>query len=407
VESTNAQTFAHGKILWIGGYSVLERPNVSYVATVDAKVSAEIETFSDSSVKIDTPLGSASGKVDLNTKDLTINTPPELKLVTTSLRIALKYVSALGNGISGLSLRTANDDAMEYRLGEGGKKVSKSGLGSSAAVTVATIGAVLHVFHADPSENEALHKLSQLAHSVATGKVGSGFDIAAAAYGDVIYSRYSPELLKSFPQDFSGDDVLAVVRKKWDYTIEPLSLPKTFDFIVANFKNNAAITTSMVGEVNKFKAAQPEKYREITSAIDNENKIAIGALRAIADTPELKSILRHDGVNSELQHNLDIFKSSFNKGRLLTKKLGELSGAQIEPDAATRLIEKSVEKGAFVVKLPGAGGYDSIGALLLNGYGSSARESVSSFWTGNESLHLMNLRRSSSGFSIKIKTPVK
>jgi phosphomevalonate kinase len=40
-----------------------------------------------------------------------------------------------------------------------------------------------------------LHNLSQYVHSLAQGKVGSGFDVSAAIYGTHVYRRFSPSCL--------------------------------------------------------------------------------------------------------------------------------------------------------------------------------------------------------------------
>ena len=48
-------TSAPGKILLLGGYSVLERPNVAYVLAVNAFVHAALKTRKDHKVVISIP----------------------------------------------------------------------------------------------------------------------------------------------------------------------------------------------------------------------------------------------------------------------------------------------------------------------------------------------------------------
>lgn len=171
MQSGEVRTTAHGKILWLGGYSVLEKPNIGYVTTVDAGVNVSIRLAQDDSVIIDVPqFGQRlTGAVDIETGAINASTTNELRLVKTATQIALMYVRGIGNKISGLKIRTENDAAFAYRLGDGKSKLSKSGLGSSAAVTVATIGAILTAYGVDLWEDDALHKISQIAHAVATG----------------------------------------------------------------------------------------------------------------------------------------------------------------------------------------------------------------------------------------------
>lgn len=99
-------------------------------------------------------------------------------------------------------------------------QVNKTGLGSSAALTTAVAAAVLAMAgavtlhsaagaaaassHAGASDRPALpagpsrslvHACAQLAHGLAQGKVGSGFDVAAASAGSCVYTRVPPSTL--------------------------------------------------------------------------------------------------------------------------------------------------------------------------------------------------------------------
>lgn len=70
--------------------------------------------------------------------------------------------------------------------------VSKTGMGSSAALTTSLVAALLKwcgVVQLDQSANiqldrKMVHNLAQLVHANAQGKIGSGFDVAAAVYGE-------------------------------------------------------------------------------------------------------------------------------------------------------------------------------------------------------------------------------
>ena len=76
-----------------------------------------------------------------------------------------------------------------YIDSSGQLNICKTGLGSSAALTVSLVGALLEWFQViDVSRHSEkhmviLHNLCQLAHANAQGKIGSGFDVAAAVYG--------------------------------------------------------------------------------------------------------------------------------------------------------------------------------------------------------------------------------
>lgn len=86
--------------------------------------------------------------------------------------------------------------------------VHKTGLGSSAALISSLVTALL-VHLGIPardqiSEDGALsadaqalaHNTAQYVHCLAQGKIGSGFDVAAAIYGSHLYTRFDPSVLE-------------------------------------------------------------------------------------------------------------------------------------------------------------------------------------------------------------------
>ena len=379
------ETKAPGKVLWIGGYSVLERPSIGYVTAIDAHVHANVDLFEggnrvyikapDFNLEVDGTLDSKTGKIN-------IERTKELNLLTTTAEISLSYVISKGFRPEGISIETRNDKAFAYRIGGdgGNKKVSKSGMGSSSAVTVALVAAILKSYGLDTDENDALHKLAQLSHSVATGKVGSGFDIAAATYGSILYSRYSPSIITEFPQNYTVEDVKSIVEKKWDYAVKSVNFPDIFKASMANFVNEAAITTSLVGVVNEFKKKNPQVYKDIIREINDSAEKAAAALSKIKS---------EDDAN-----DIEEFKDNFEISRLATRKLGELSRADIEPADTTRLIEESKNEGALVARLPGAGGKDSIVAISM---GDNEAGRLRKFWSSKNNLELLDVSMQNRG----------
>ncbi len=364
---------APGKILWIGGYSVLERPNTSYVSAVDAYVAATLKTRESQEVDLKAPQleMSSKGFVDANAGHVSMNVTKELMLFKTAAEVASRYAAGLGKKVTGFTITTTSDAPFAYSISTG--KVVKSGLGSSAAVTVATVGAVLKSLGISFEENDALHKLSQIAHSIATGKVGSGFDIAAASYGSILYTRYSPEIVKGLPASYTNEQLVELVKRKWDYTIEKFSMPEEFRLLFANF-GESMITTQAVGSVSKFKENDPHVYADLIKEINDENAAAVKALR---------------DFNKGNMDALKEFGLAFDRGRSLTKKLGVLSNVDVEPDDCSELIEESKNHGAFVAKLPGAGGKDAIAAISM---GDKNREDLRVFWSARKELNISDIK---------------
>jgi hypothetical protein len=63
-----------------------------------------------------------------------------------------------------------------------------------------------------PEDAAVVHRLAQLCHCVAQGKVGSGFDVAAAVFGSLVYRRFpaatlAPLLQAVVPHSASSRDL--------------------------------------------------------------------------------------------------------------------------------------------------------------------------------------------------------
>lgn len=369
---------ASGKIMWIGSYAVLERPCVSYVTGVDKRVFVTAQHRDDGRVAISAKQfnaffdGSlADGKVTPNTTDE--NTLKATKFVRKAIEVSLAYLAGKGASANGLNVTTRSDP--EFGFG-----ASKAGLGSSAAVTVATVAAVFEELGFPIKDNlEAIHKCGQVSHSLVQGKVGSGFDVAAACYGGCKYVRYSPELVKGLGEDPTPEQIAEAVEKDWDCIIEPIGIPKGFGGAVASFRDKSASTTDMVKKVNAWKAAEPEAYRALIAEIDESDKKTIAFLS--------------DG-------ELDDFRESFIEGRKLTKKLGSNAGTDIESDEYTALIEESEKNGAFVARLPGAGGGDSIAALCTS---PKDAERLKEFWRQDGRLEVLNVSFGNEGVRVETR----
>jgi phosphomevalonate kinase len=369
---------APGKILWIGGYAVLERPCVSYVTTVDAFIEAEVERLAGEEVRIIAPEINRSGKgsVDPATGKVSMDCSRELELARTAADVACSYISSKKVRVRGFELRTKSAGAFSYKVRSG--KVSKSGLGSSAAVSVAVVNAILKAFGIHYKLDEA-HKLAQIAHSLANGKVGSGFDVAAASYGSIIYTRYSAGLIEGIgDRDGFGRKLSGMVEMEWDYAIEPLQLPARFNIAFASFKDRGMETNAAVGSVSSYKRDNPGSYSKLIKEMDIYDRAAVDSLRRM-----------RSGESAERD-----FCAAFEKGREVSKKLGEASGVEIEPDECTELIEESKENGALVAKLPGAGGRDAIAALSV---GEKNHSKLIDFWKGRKELEVIDIGSDNKG----------
>ena len=350
---------APGKILLLGGYSVLDKPNVGYCVGVNQRVHAEAMEVESQEKNIHVEFSlpefsvEAVGIFDGNKISYQVDS---LSFVTQATENALRYLSEHGYSLKSFRLATRNDKGFTYRWSQ-----SKSGLGSSSAVTVATTGAVLELHEFDsktPEGRGTIHKLSQLSHAMVQKKVGSGFDVATCLYGEHVYERYSPKMIPDLSAKPAS--IKEIIDKEWDYRIEALPIPAQLKFAVG-YTGRAAKTTDFVKRLRAWQSKEPLAYESLMREIDNVNRKAIHHLR-------------------ELQNNSDsigTFFEHFNRSRHLTRELGDKSGAPIEPEDLKKIIDATLEVGALGAKLPGAGGGDSIVALFLD---EAVREKIYSLW---------------------------
>lgn len=85
----------------------------------------------------------------------------------------------------------------------GHEKLKKTGLGSSACVTVGIVSLVCLIHsRLDP---QLVDWLSQIANLSAQGKIGSNFDISSAVHGTHLYTNVLPELARAFINSNGSD----------------------------------------------------------------------------------------------------------------------------------------------------------------------------------------------------------
>lgn len=157
---------------------------------------------------------------------------------------------------------------------DGSVRVSKTGLGSSAAMTTALCGALLHTMgcvdllatNDRPRIDEhyrKIHNVAQLAHAIAQGKVGSGFDVSSAVYGTQIYQRFDPEninrafdMLNVLDSTPGSDATIAkqvfdflVDRSVWTEQRARFQLPPGLDIVLGDVCGGSS-SSSMVHSYN-------------------------------------------------------------------------------------------------------------------------------------------------------------
>ncbi|GAA5961348.1 hypothetical protein JCM3765_004382 [Sporobolomyces pararoseus] len=289
------------------------------------------------------------------------------------------------------------------------RNVHKTGLGSSAAmVTSLTSSLFLHWTSSNTTSNpspetvQLMHNLAQYVHSLAQGKIGSGFDVSAAVYGSQVYRRFDVKCLgdllesdKNSETTISSQSLLSVLSPShndlWTSSttsaaVSSFSLPPHLTLLLADV-DAGSNTPSMVGKVLAWKKSQPEESERVWNELSRANEV----LREVFD--ELRKESEEGGGEGyrNLIGELSRIKASewysssasFARAtstilriRKLMREMGEASNVPIEPPSQSKLLNAISEiDGVVGAGVPGAGGYDAIWVLCLTP--SSSAESTS------------------------------
>ncbi|KAI3619044.1 phosphomevalonate kinase [Moniliophthora roreri] len=290
-------------------------------------------------------------------------------------------------------------------------EVHKTGLGSSAALITSLVSSILYhlgvisqsAFENESSEERHLaHNISQYVHCLAQGKVGSGFDVAAAVYGSHIYTRFDPGVL----QELMADDMintrpllptLSPSNKAWNHRVTPFSLPPLTRLLLADI-DAGSDTPSLVGKVLSWRSQDTAKAHALWTAIDQHNSALARTLNQLTelcsrDPANYSRTVKYLSSLQPLQWTADpslsdeetIVASAFHEVHEITqmirdrmRKMGQLADVPIEPTKQTELLDMCVSQaGVIGGGVPGAGGYDAIWLLVCD-----PDESLPDQWPG-------------------------
>ncbi|MEM4625148.1 MAG: phosphomevalonate kinase [Candidatus Pacearchaeota archaeon] len=340
---------APGKLFIAGEWAILELGNPGIVASINKRVYVKLDKINNKKEKNKILLtfdeiGAKNIEARFEDNELKIfskvkkETKDYMKFVKAAIEIALLYI----RDFKPFKIRTWGKGT-SIKIG---KDVIKIGFGSSAACTVATIASILKFHNYDIESKEAkerIYKLATIAHYIAQGKLGSGFDIAASCYGGIFaYYRFDPNWLNEKIEINNGkimikEDLKKIVDKKWPYfKIEKLPMLKDFQLLVG-WTGEKASTSEMIKRINEWRAKSGEKeYRNFCSNV---------------------KALVEDLIDAWKKGNKERILDLIRKNEEYLRELGERADVNIETEKLRKLSEIANSLGG-AGKLSGAGGGD-------------------------------------------------
>ena len=344
------KVIAPGKLMLSGEWSVLEVGVPCIVMAINQKVGAKGKAAKE--IVFSAPdLGIEKIPAEFDGKKLTWKIPldekqtEKLGVAKNAIELTLAYLTAKNPRKKAklFEMETFSSDTVA-KLPDG--KTAKVGFGSSAAVCVAIVGAILKLngYKLDEKTTKNLiFKIACTAHYLAQGKVGSSFDIAASTYGGVlVYTRFDPAWLVK--EMTSGKSISEVMDSNWPaFTAEPLTLPQNFE-LLTGFVGYSASTKELIVKINEAKEKNRGEYDKIISDIKGVTEKLISAIKTNSES-EILSLVKQN--------------------RVLLKKFSDWSNNNLETKELGVLADTADKFGA-AGKFSGAGGGDCGIAISFN-----------------------------------------
>ena len=317
---------APGKLYIAGEYAVVENGYPAILVALDQFVTCSIEESAAEVGKIISRQyhNNALQWHRLGEQMVVDNRDNPFSYILSAIKVTEEYAQSFAR-----ELRIFDQHIDSQLDSDSGKKY---GLGSSAAVTVATVKALCRFYNLPVTKDE-IFKLAAIAHFEVQGN-GSLGDVAASVYGGwIAYHSFDRQWLA---QQRKYLDLRTLVDLPWpDLKIESLKAPSNLQLLIG-WTGKPASTSQLVDKISLFKARQQKEYRQFLE----DSKHCIQRMVDGFHNADLESI------KNEIRYN-----------RELLKQLGTNSGVHIETPVLNKLCEIAEDFGG-AAKTSGAGGGD-------------------------------------------------
>ena len=320
------QVSAPGKLFLAGEYAVVEAGYPAMIAAINQYLTVTIEASNSGTV-----FSSQQGITipwERSGEEIVTQTATSYALIFSAMGVAEAYVRALGQQTAAFY-----DLSVDSQL-DNSQSGTKYGLGSSGALTVATIKAVL-TYYGQEVNAYRLYQLAALSQ-LQQGMAGSFGDLAASSYGGVIgYHSLDRDWLKGLLEEHT---LLEILDMPWkDVNIERLSLPGTLSLLIG-WTGQAASTDSLVNQVGQGRSqdGKESSHRDFLQ----KSKSCLGGI-----------------IQACQQGDAERFQAGIAENRRLLQEFARKMGLVIETEDLIRLCQIAIEEGT-VAKSSGAGGGD-------------------------------------------------
>lgn len=324
---------APGKLYIAGEYAIVEPGHTAIIVALNQFVTASIKTTTNQKGRIISEQYQNQilswrrnkGQLVVNERDNPYH------YILSSIAITEELATAMGKKL--LTYDLSINSELDNPEGK------KYGLGSSAAVTVATIKVLAKLYQIELSK-KLLFKLAAIAHLEVQGN-GSLGDVAASVYGGwIAYQSFNRDWLNSMRRT---NDLKTILEAEWPLLkIELLDAPKDLELLIG-WTGSPASTSNLVDQVASTGYQKTKCYDDFLQ----KSEVCIQNIIKGFHNADLKTI-----------------QNGIIENRALLHELTDLSGVIIETPALVQLCSIADSFGG-ASKSSGAGGGDC-GIVIIN-----------------------------------------
>ncbi len=316
---------APGKLYIAGEYAVVETGHPAVIAAVDQFVTVTVESARKVGSIQSAQYSGMPVRWTRRNGELVLDIRENpFHYILAAIRLTEKYAQEKNILLSFYDLKVTSElDSSNGR---------KYGLGSSGAVTVATVKA-LNVFYALNLSQLEIFKIAALAN-LAVQDNGSCGDIAASCYGGwIAFSTFDHPWLQEQETQHSISQLLAM---DWPgLSIEPLIAPEDLRLLIG-WTGSPASTSDLVDQVHRSREDKMVAYKLF---LKNSTECV------------------NEMIKGFKEDNVTLIQQMIRKNRQLLHDLSAITGVVIETPALNKLCNLA-EQYEGAAKSSGAGGGD-------------------------------------------------
>lgn len=325
---------APGKLYIAGEYAVVEPGHPAIIVAVDQFITVSLEQTKNVGSITSFQYGNLPILWRRHNDQLVLDKRENpFHYILAAITLTEKYAKELNKSLAFFSLTV--DSELDSSNGR------KYGLGSSAAVTVATVKALCQFYELEDTD-ELVFKLAALAH-LSVKSNGSCGDVAASVYGGwIAFTTFDREWVTS-QQEKRNYSIKELIEGDWP-CLSILSLNPPVDLrLVIGWTGSPASTSDLVDEVTSKRKRDQEAYEQF-----------------LEDSKQCVNLM----IEGFQTNDILLIQQQIRRNRNLLVKMSQDTGVVIETPALTQLCNVA-EQYHGAAKSSGAGGGDC-GIVLFN-----------------------------------------